>query len=150
MSNKAALRVVPDDAIDTTPSGLRRCAGRRPDGGRCKAWAGPSGTCYWHDPRISDARKAKTRVLAGRSSGRFSRAQKLLPPRLRGVFDDVIQAMDDLKAGQMFAKEATALASLATAAVRVLQAGEMEERLRALEQTNGGEDDLPPALYDEE
>ena len=143
---RAALRVVSDDDIDTTPSGLPRCTGRKADGSRCKAFAGKAGTCYWHDERVSDAQKAKTRTLAGRSSAKWRRAQRLMPPRLRPVFDDLMQAMEDLKAGRMFAKEATALASLATASVRVLEAGEIEERLRSLEESSADADDTPPPM----
>lgn len=135
---------------ERTPTGLPRCRGIKKDGERCGAFAGREGFCYYHDPRISDEQKTRTRALGGQAGGTFSRMQRLMPPRLRGVFDDVVNAMADVQSGVLSPPRATALASLATAAVRVLEAGELEERLRTLEATTADEDDPSPPQYDDE
>ncbi|HEV8489553.1 MAG TPA: DUF5763 domain-containing protein [Candidatus Limnocylindrales bacterium] len=141
--------MVKDD--DLTPTGNPRCKGIKKDGVRCGAFAGRSGFCYFHDPNITADAKAKTRVLAGRSSSTVSRVQRLMPPRLRSVFDDVVKAMADVQSGALSPTRASALASLATAAVRVLMTGEMEERQRRIDALlHDPDDSTPPPQYDDE
>ena len=74
----------------------------------------------------------------------------MLPPRLRVVFDRLDVAMEEVVAGTLSTGRATALAALASASVRVLQAGEFEERLRTLEHASGDTDDLDMADDGEE
>ena len=58
----------------------------------------------------------------------------MLPARLRPVADLLEKALEEVHEGQLDPRVATAMASLAGALVRVFQAGEMEERMRKLEQ----------------
>jgi hypothetical protein len=64
-----------------------------------------------------------------------------MPPRLIPIFDRLERAMEEVHDGTLDPKRATALASLARAAVSVLTAGEMEERLRNIESQIDDEDE---------
>jgi hypothetical protein len=147
---KAALAIVPDDD-DLTVTGSPRCRGIKADGTRCGSFRGRSGYCFNHDPNVDRAAKFAARGRGGRNSSRAVRAQRMLPPRLRPVFERLERAMDEVVEGTISPTRATALASLASASVRVLEAGEMEERLRRMETATGDEEDAPPpGGYDDE
>jgi hypothetical protein len=56
-----------------------------------------------------------------------------MPPRLVNVYDRLEAALEQAHKGELNPRVATAMASLAGAMVRVLTAGELEERVRRLE-----------------
>lgn len=124
-----------------------RCKGVKHDGTRCGAFQGRSGFCFNHDPTIDATRKHNVKVHGGQST-RVARAQRMLPPRFRAVFDRLDVAMVDVLDGTLSPTRASALAALSTASVRVLQAGEFEEELRRLRAAIGDDldDDPTPAL----
>jgi hypothetical protein len=146
---KPALKVVHDD--DLTASGLPRCRGIKANGERCGSFAGPRGFCMWHDPNIPEERKRAQHAAGGAATSRAARAQRMLPPRLRPVFDRLEQAMGDVVDGSLSPQRASALAALSSAAVRVLEAGEMEERLRKIESAAGDDPTDPtPRPYEDD
>jgi hypothetical protein len=111
----------------------KRCAGVRKDGQPCQAPAvAVSGYCYAHDPSRSGER-ADTRRRGGHNSSAQARLRGLVPPRLIAVYDALEEALEQVHAGTLVPAKAQAMASLARAMVGVLQAGEVEERLRDLE-----------------
>ena len=57
-----------------------------------------------------------------------------MPPRLVPVWDLLEAALGQVHRGELDARQAQAMASLAGAMVRVLTAGEVEERVRRLEE----------------
>jgi hypothetical protein len=57
----------------------------------------------------------------------------MLPPRLVDVYEKLEEAMGGLLEGSFPPTRATAMASVASAMVRVLERGEMEQKLRDLE-----------------
>jgi hypothetical protein len=61
----------------------------------------------------------------------------LLPGALRRTFDRLGDAMDEVEAGRLHPRAASALASLAVARVRVFEAALIEQRLDALERQMG-------------
>ncbi len=63
MTQSALVIVRPEDL---TPTGLPRCQGLKPDGGRGWAFAGTTGFCYWHDPRFTDDDHRRAHVRAGK------------------------------------------------------------------------------------
>lgn len=67
----------------------------------------------------------------------MARLKNMVPPRLLPIFDALEAAMREVHAGEILPAQATAMANLARALVLVLQSGELEERLRRLEETNG-------------
>jgi hypothetical protein len=108
------------------------CAARRRDGAPCTAPALESGYCFAHDPtRAAD--RADARAKGGRNRSGVRRARALGPPRLAAVYDRLERALEETHAGELDPKQATAMANLARALAAVLQAGEIEERVRTLE-----------------
>jgi len=115
------------------PSVTQRCTSTRRDGLPCTAQAGTSGYCIGHDPGALDARRK-----GGHATSRAERAAKLLPARLQPVVSLLENALGEVHRGELDHRQAAAMASLAGALVRAMTAGELEERLRALEDRGGG------------
>ena len=65
-----------------------------------------------------------------------------MPRRLRPVFNLLARAMVETYEGQLNPRQANAMSSLAGAMVRTLTAGEMEERLRVLEERAARGEDI--------
>lgn len=57
----------------------------------------------------------------------------MLPPRLRPVLERLERALEGLESGEVDPRMATAMASLTGAIVKVMQASDLEERLREVE-----------------
>lgn len=115
------------------PSVTQRCTSIRRDGLPCTAQAGTSGYCIGHDPGALDARRK-----GGHATSRAERAAKLLPARLQLVVSLLENALGEVHRGELDHRQAAAMASLAGALIRAMTAGELEERLRALEDRGGG------------
>ncbi len=111
------------------PADVQRCPAVKRDGSACGAKAGPSGFCIGHTPRAQEAR-----AKGGAGTSRQARALKALPPRLRPVADMLASALTEVHEGSLDPRAASAMASLAGALVRVVSAGEFEDRVRALEE----------------
>ena len=97
------------------------------------ARAGTSGYCIGHAPGAQDARRK-----GGQATSRAERAGKLLPARLQPMVSLLEDALGEVHRGELDPRAASAMASLAGALVRAMTAGELEERLRALEDRGGG------------
>lgn len=110
----------------------KRCAAKRKDGQPCLAPALESGFCFAHDPaRKADRDAARRR--GGANSAKIVRLRGLVPPRLQPVYDMLERALREVHDGDISSRQATAMASVSRAMVAVLTAGELEERVRALE-----------------
>ena len=116
-----------------TPSIAQHCVSTRRDGAPCTAQAGASGYCIGHDPVAQDARRK-----GGHGKSRAERAAKLLPARLQPMVSLLEDALGEVHRGELDPRAASAMASLAGALVRAITAGELEERLRALEDRGAG------------
>ena len=116
-----------------TPSIAQHCVSDRRDGEPCTAQAGTSGYCIGHDPGAVEARRK-----GGHGKSRAERAAKLLPARLQPMVSLLEDALGEVHRGELDPRAASAMASLAGALVRTITAGELEERLRALEAHGGG------------
>ena len=122
-------------AYATDPN--RSCTGRRKDGEPCSARALPSGDfCFSHAPQLREKRDAARRA-GGRNSSHAARLKQLMPPRLVPVFDVLQTALEEVHSGTLAPARANALANVARAMATVLQVGELEERVRRLEQGDG-------------
>ena len=131
-----------DEWGDNTPNGSPRCKGVKADGKRCLAFQGRRGFCYQHDPAITDAQRHASKVKGGSMTSTAARAEKrMLPPRLRSVFDRLDDAMKEVHDGTLSPARGQAMASIAGAAVRVLEAGELEEKIRKMERAAEGDFD---------
>lgn len=114
----------------------RACRASTKNGQPCRARGHPSGYCVAHDPALQQKREA-ARVNGGRNSSRVARLEKLMPRRLRPVYDRLETALQDVHEGRLDVGRAKAMASVAGAMVRVLQAGELEELTRKLREFQG-------------
>ena len=111
-----------------------QCAGIKRDGQPCGSQVLSDGTyCYVHAPG-KQAERTEARRRGGQNRSTAARLHALLPPRLVPAFDQLEQALADVLAGRLSPKQASAAAAVARAMVAVLQAGELEERLRKLEE----------------
>jgi hypothetical protein len=111
----------------TGESGVR-CPAITRSGQPCRARATANGWCVAHTPAA-----AEWRAKGGRATRRSERAARLLPARLQPVAALLDTALREVYEGTLEPKQATAMAALAGALVRVVTAGEVEERLRAIE-----------------
>ncbi len=112
---------------------LQSCQGHRKDGSPCRGQALPSGSyCFAHAPELADKRR-EVRKRGGANSARRARLLTLMPPRLMSVYNRLEEALSQVHDGSLDARQAQAMASLAGVMVRVLTAGEVEERIRRLE-----------------
>src|SRR4051794_6788180 len=111
----------------------KHCTGIRRDGQPCQGPALDGGAwCYTHDPARAAERQA-ARQKGGHNRAALVRLRGLCPPRLVAVYDQLETALVEVHDGTLKPGQATAMASLATALVRVLSAGELEDRVRKLE-----------------
>jgi hypothetical protein len=109
------------------------CPATRRDGQPCRGIANKSGFCMAHDPALAEKRREAAR-LGGKGKARIARLGKLVPPRLVPVYDHLEEALGQVHKGELDPRVATAMAALAGAMVRVLTSGELEERVRRLEE----------------
>ncbi len=113
---------------DRTP-----CKATRANGERCKSPAvRSSGYCWAHDPGGADARQ-EARREGGRAKSRARRLDKLVPTTLRPTLGLLLDALEEVHGGTLQPNRATAMAALASAAIRVYEVAEIEQRLDALE-----------------
>lgn len=106
----------------------QRCPAFRKDGDPCTALARADGYCVGHSPQAQEARRK-----GGYGCSRSARASRLLPARLRPVVTLLENALREVYEGELDPRIVTAMASISGALVRVFTAGELEERLRVLE-----------------
>jgi hypothetical protein len=116
---------------------MTRCQAVAKGGKPCPQRALPDGNyCYMHDPAL-----AKERSEARRRGGLNKRVQKASdvdrPARLRSV-EDVLRLLEETLADTRLlengANRSKVFVSIALAALRALEVGQLEERLEALEQ----------------
>src|SRR3954468_11625613 len=120
--------------MDAGRSVTKRCEGTRRDGQPCQGPVLDGGTrCFAHD-ETKRAERDAARKKGGHRSASLARIHRLVPPRLVTVYDQLEAALQEVHDGTLPPGQALAMAGLARAMVAVLQAGEVEERLRAVEQ----------------
>lgn len=94
------------------------------------------GYCFTHSPATAEAR-ITARQRGGANSAKIIRLRSLIPPRLLGAYELLEKALGDVLQGSLEPRQAMAAAAVARAMVAVLTAGELEERVRQLEQGEG-------------
>lgn len=114
--------------MSTAPAISQQCLATRKDGTPCQGTATASGYCFAHDPASREAR-----AKGGRNRSNAARSLRMLPERLRPIADKLAAALDEVHSGVLDPRQASAMAALAGALVRVVQAGELEDRVRDLE-----------------
>src|SRR5579875_1447738 len=106
-----------------------QCNAFRKDGSRCEAAIVlPSGFCPMHDPD-RQAEVAAIRRAGGHGKATSSRLARRVPPSLRPVLTQLLDGIGEVHDGTLAPGQASGMAALATAAVRIFAAVEVEERL---------------------
>ena len=118
------------------PSGEKGlCPATRKDGKPCAAKAGPDGIpCIGHRDGAAEARSK-----GGAATSNAARLQRLLPTELQPTVEMLLKTMEAVRAGKVTPAVGTALASMTSALLKVLDASETADRLRAIEERLGGE-----------
>lgn len=117
-----------------------QCLGTNRDGGPCSGHVNEGRQwCQWHDPEL-EAKRQADRAAGGRAKSNQSRARKRLLASAR-TMDEVdaalCGALERVLAGDLEPNVGTAAAGIARAIVATRQAGDLETRLRVLEERAG-------------
>jgi hypothetical protein len=119
-------------------SEAKRCSGTRRDGTPCAATVMGAGTlCYAHDPARATERD-QARRKGGTNSATRARLDRLVPATLRPMIGSLLDALDEVHAGTLDPRQASAMASLAGAITKAYGVGVLEERVQALEDQRAG------------
>jgi len=114
-----------------------RCKSKTRNEESCQGFAMDDGYCFSHSPAL-EKKRLEARAKGGKNSARAARLRALVPPRLMPVYDRLEKTLEEVHGGKLESKQAQAMASLARAMVAVLTSGELEERVRGLEDRIGG------------
>lgn len=106
----------------------RLCSALRKDGSQCHGWPDVSGLCPVHRPNAREIQ-----VLGGKNRSRQLQLEHRLPSRLRPVLDMLGRAIVETHEGNLAPARAQAMASLASALIKLAEYAEMEIRLTTLE-----------------
>lgn len=124
----------------------RACTGTRPDGTACRSTPQrDSAYCFWHDP-VKEEEAAEARRLGGLRrrrekavAGAYALESLTTTDAIRRLLD--IATLDVLGLENSIAR-ARVIVAIAMAAAKLLETGELETRLAALEAAHGTGD--PP------
>ena len=99
---------------------------------------GPGDYCYAHDAaRATERDQARRKGGTGRATR--ARLDRLVPATLRPMIASLLGALDEVHAGDLDPKQASAMAALAGAITRAYGVGILEERVGALETQREGQ-----------
>ncbi len=132
----------------------RQCIYKKEDGQMCQAAPVKEGDhCFWHSPEYAED-VAEARRLGGLRrrrevavSGAYEFAGLENVSGIRRILE--IAVLDTLGLENSIARART-LAYLAMAAIKLLDVGELEQRLAALEASVHGQKSLPESVFDAE
>ncbi len=132
----------------------RQCAFRKDDGQMCRAAPLKEGDhCFWHSPEYAED-VAEARRLGGLRrrrevavSGAYEFAGLGNVTDIRRILE--VAVLDTLGLENSIARART-LAYLAMTAIKLLETGELEERLAFLEKASRNQKNLPESVFDQE
>jgi hypothetical protein len=115
----------------------QRCSGKNAQGAPCQAHPrSDTGLCLWHDPELAEAAQ-EARRLGGQRRKREVTVQAAYDleglgsiPEIRRIVEIVVT---DLLGAENTVARARTLLSAAQVAAKLLETGEFEERLEAIE-----------------
>lgn len=113
----------PTSEEETGNTNRTRCGAITKNGQPCGGRPSESGFCFAHDPALSSTRES-ARVRGGKNSSSRARLEKLMPERLRPTFDLLEKAVTDVYEGRLAPPKASAMASLTSAMIKIIKAGE--------------------------
>ncbi len=110
-----------------------KCIATRRDGEQCRADARPSrDLCFAHDPDLQ-ARAEQARRTGGENRSNAARAVKHIPRDMKALSKRILEAFEQVSAGELAPDRAHAMARLASVYVQLHTVAEVETRLEALE-----------------
>jgi len=116
------------------PNSKYPCKSKKVNGETCGGNAGPDGFCFAHSPALA-SKHSEASMRGGQNKSNAIRAQKLMPSRLVPVFVMMEEVLADVYHDRITDyKKAQTLALVARALVAIFTTGELEERIRALEE----------------
>lgn len=111
-----------------------RCSERTTAGNPCRARPRPGrSVCFAHDPDLADQR-AEARRRGGANSATVARQWRGMPEPVRDLLVGLIETFDEVRAGDVEPARASAVASVARAALSAWDAAVVEDRLDEIEQ----------------
>ncbi len=110
------------------------CTATRADGTPCKGRALPGRSLCWAHSPDHQAKAVEARRKGGSNRSNASRAKKHMSREVRDIVQIVEAAMGGVLQSKITPPQAQAVASLAGAWVKLHELGEMESRLRDLEE----------------
>lgn len=111
-----------------------KCRGQTKDGRPCGADAWRDGWCRWHSPDPEMQRCiADGRRKGGHGKATAARVGKKLPADLKDVQGALLRALAAVEGGDLDPQRANSMAAVARAYISAWQAGELEQRVAALE-----------------
>lgn len=108
------------------------CKAQRKDGLPCTVGAGEDGFCVFHSPTLQEARQVGA-ARGGRNKRSSVRTVKAMPSELAGVLDVLVTALDEVHRGELDARQAQAMASLANSISQLVRSHELERRIELIE-----------------
>lgn len=109
------------------------CQAVRVNGTACTARPMPgSAYCLAHDPAHRE-RVAEGSRQGGRNRSAVARAARLIPPDLQSVKRRLLDALEEVHEGGLKPAQASAMAHLSGAIVKLHETGQLEARLADLE-----------------
>lgn len=108
------------------------CSSTRRDGSPCRATPTASGRCFAHDADLQES-TANGRRKGGANRSNARRAARRLPVNMKDLQEQLMTCITEVHDGELDHRRAAAMASLASAIVRIHEVAETEARLEALE-----------------
>ena len=116
---------------------MKKCKGKLKNGKACSAHAGSSGYCWAHDPKLA-RKRAQAHKRGGRNSRHSAPASDLPedadPTTAQGLQKAIATVFLDTWKLENSVARARALAYLASVQKSIIEVGELEGRIEALEQ----------------
>jgi len=114
----------------------KTCLASRKDGKPCGGRALVSGYCFAHDVELQQARQDGA-ARGGRGKATVKRAMRRMPEDVRGVLDLLMASLEEVYAGSLDPRAATAMSSLGSTIARLVEVHSLEARLEELEARGG-------------
>jgi hypothetical protein len=112
------------------------CKRIKANGEPCKAIAREDGLCFAHSPALAK-QHTDASIKGGHNKSNAMRLQKLMPARLVPIYKLMEEVLSDVYNDKIDLKKAHTMAVVARAMVAIFTAGELEERVRSLEEKTG-------------
>jgi len=110
------------------------CRATRADGEPCTVRALADGYCFAHSQTTASKRHT-ARATGGRNKGTGARLSKVMPASLKPILEMLMTSVSEVHAGDLDPRQASGMASLASAIGRLYETAEIEQRLEALEKS---------------